>query len=151
MQVSSNLKWEFSVLSEKNIYFRDHRAKITFCTHDRNATIHTHAIFFDETSSEGGELPHCIKERGKMVQLIRKPDPKTIHARLIKGNRRRPHTTHPRTNQGTSSDPDTRVPRPKTIRNTSYPTKPTPATSRALTQQDGCSRKTLRPRLTIDL
>jgi hypothetical protein len=47
--------------------------------------------------------------------------------------------------------PDTRVPRPKTIRNTSYPTKTTYATSRALMQQDGCSRKASWPRLPIDL
>jgi hypothetical protein len=33
-------------------------------------------FFFDGTSSEGGELPHCIKGRGKMVQLIRKTEPK---------------------------------------------------------------------------
>jgi hypothetical protein len=29
----------------------------------------------DETGSEGGELPRCIKGRGKMVQLIRKTGP----------------------------------------------------------------------------
>jgi hypothetical protein len=33
-------------------------------------------FFFDETSSEGGELPHCIIGRGKMVQLIRETGPK---------------------------------------------------------------------------
>jgi hypothetical protein len=32
-------------------------------------------FFFDGTSSEGGELPHCIKGRGKMVQLIRETGP----------------------------------------------------------------------------
>jgi hypothetical protein len=31
--------------------------------------------FFDGTSSEGGELPHCIKGRRKMIQLIRKTGP----------------------------------------------------------------------------
>jgi hypothetical protein len=29
----------------------------------------------DETSAEGGELPHCIKGRGKIVELIRKTGP----------------------------------------------------------------------------
>jgi hypothetical protein len=35
-----------------------------------------HISFFDGTSSEGGELPHCIIGRGKMVQLIRETGPK---------------------------------------------------------------------------
>jgi hypothetical protein len=33
-------------------------------------------FFFDGTSSEGGELPHCIIGRGKVVQLIRETGPK---------------------------------------------------------------------------
>jgi hypothetical protein len=31
--------------------------------------------YFDETSSEGGELPQFIEGRGKMVQLIRETGP----------------------------------------------------------------------------
>lgn len=33
-------------------------------------------LFLDGTSSEGGELPHCIIGRGKVVQLIRETGPK---------------------------------------------------------------------------
>ena len=49
---------------------------LEMCTH-----IHKCFFFFDETSSEGGGLPQCIIERGKMVQLIRETGPEN-------------HTTH---------------------------------------------------------